>query len=358
MQLRNGYTTGTCAQGAAKASTLMLLTRKLLDWVEVETSSGVKLHLPLIDPEVGEDYAKCGVIKDSGDDPDITHGAKIYAVVRFCSRPGVTIKGGEGVGIVTKPGLAVPVGDYAINPTPREMILKEVSQFLPPDIGLEVIISVPQGEELAKRTSNPRLGILGGISILGTTGIVEPKSTEAYKTSLSLQLDVLKATGYRKVTLVLGYVGERFCKKVLGLPGDSIIKIGDHVGFMLDQCARKKIEEVLLVGHIGKLVKVANGQFNTHSRSGDRRIDTIAQYATRLGADRGTIEAISKETTAEATVEILREKGFMEIFDHIAQRVVFKANEFTSEKLKVSCIILSLGGEVLGSHPRGKGRRE
>jgi cobalt-precorrin-5B (C1)-methyltransferase len=266
----------------------------------------------------------------------------------------VTIRGGEGVGIVTKPGLAVPVGDYAINPAPREMIRKEVSRYLPPDMGLEVIISVPRGEELAKRTFNPRLGILGGISILGTTGIVAPKSLEAYKTSLSLQLDVLKATGYRKATLVLGYIGERFCKNVLGLSDDSIIKIGDHVGFMLKQCVRKAIEEVLLIGHIGKLVKVANGQFNTHSRSGDRRIDTIAQYATRLGADNATIEAILKETAAEATVEILREKGLMELFDRIAQQVVFKANELTSGKLKLTCIILSLGGEVLGSHPRAK----
>jgi cobalt-precorrin-5B (C1)-methyltransferase len=279
-------------------------------------------------------------------------------MVRFCSKLGVTIRGGEGVGVVTKPGLAVPVGEYAINPTPREMIRKEVSQFLPRDIGLEVIISLPQGEELAKQTFNPRLGIRGGISILGTTGIVEPKSMEAYKTSLSLQLDVLKATGYGKATLVLGYVGERFCKTVLGLPDDSIIKIGDHVGFMLEQCARKKIEEVVLIGHIGKLVKVANGQFNTHSQSGDRRIDTIAHFATRGGADRGTIEAILQETTAEATVEILRGKGLMNIFDHIAQQVVSQANEFASEKLKLSCIILSLGGEVLGSHPRAKDGHE
>jgi len=358
MPLRNGYTTGTCAQGAAKASAMMLVTKKLLDWVEVETPSGVKLRLPLIGPEVGDHYAKCGVIKDSGDDPDTTHGAKIYAMVRFCSKLGVTIQGGEGVGVVTKPGLAVPVGEYAINPTPREMILKEVSQFLRRDRGLEVIISVPQGEELAKQTFNPRLGILGGISILGTTGIVEPKSMEAYKTSLSLQLDVLKATGHRKATLVLGYVGERFCKNVLRLPDDSVIKIGDHVGFMLEECARKRIEEVLLIGHIGKLVKVANGQLNTHSRLGDGRIDAIAHYATRLGADRGMINAIFQETTAEATVKIFRERGLMEIFDHIAQQVVSKTNEFVGDELKLSCIILSLGGEVLGSHPRGKDRRE
>jgi cobalt-precorrin-5B (C1)-methyltransferase len=352
--LRSGFTTGTCAQAAAKASAMMLVTRKFLEWVEVETPSRVKLQLPLIDPEIGDDYAKCGVVKDAGDDPDITHGAKIYVEVRFSEKQGVTIKGGEGVGIVTKPGLAIPVGGYAINPTPREMILREVSQLLPEDQGLEVTIWVPNGKELAKRTFNPKLGILGGISIIGTTGIVEPKSIDAYKTSLSLQLDVLRATGYRKATLVLGYVGERYCKSVLGLPDDSIIKIGDYVGFMLEQCVKKGMEEVLLIGHIGKLVKVANSQFNTHNRYGDHRIDTIAHYAMLWGAKRESIKEILKETTAEATIKILKENGLMGIFNQIAQEVVSRANEFLKEKLKMRCIILSLAGETLGSHPKGK----
>jgi len=350
MNLRKGYTTGSCAQGAAKASAMMLVTGKPIDGVEVETPSGVKLRLPIIDPEIGDHYAKCGVIKDSGDDPDITHGAKIYAMVRFSSRPGVTIKGGEGVGIATRPGLAVPVGEYAINPIPREMILREISRLLPDDQGLEVIITVPNGEALAESTFNPRLGIRGGISIIGTTGIVEPRSVDAYKTSLSLQLDVLKAGGYEKATFVLGYVGERFCKKVLGLPDDSIIKIGDHVGFMLEQCVEKGIEEVLLIGHIGKLVKVASGQFNTHCRFGDRRIETIAYHALRCGAGREMIEAILRESTAEATISILRGNGFMKVFDDIAQEVVLKTRNLVGAKLRIRCILLSLEGEVLGSH--------
>jgi cobalt-precorrin-5B (C1)-methyltransferase len=350
MNLRKGYTTGSCAQGAAKASTLMLLTGKPLDWVEVETPSRMKLHLPVIDPEIGDRYASCGVVKDSGDDPDITHGAKIYATVRISDRRGVTIRGGKGVGIVTKPGLAVPVGEYAINPIPREMILREVFRLLPEDQGLEVIISVPDGEALAERTFNPRLGIIGGISILGTTGIVVPRSFDAYKTSLSLQLDVLKATGYSKVTLVLGYVGERFCKKSLRLPDDSIIKIGDHVGFMLEQCEKKGIKEVLLIGHIGKLVKVASGQFNTHYRFGDRRIETIAHHALRCGASQEITEEILQKTTAEATISILKENGLMRVFDDIAREVVLRAKNLVGGKLKIHCILLSLEGEVLGSH--------
>ena len=350
MTLRKGYTTGTCAQGAAKASAMMLITGKPIEGVEVETPSGVSLFLPIIDPEIGNDYAKCGVIKDSGDDPDITQGIKIYATVRFSTSLGVTIRGGEGVGIVTKPGLAVPVGEYAINPTPREMILREVSCLLPDDQGLEVIITVPNGEALAERTFNPRLGIIGGISILGTTGIVEPRSIEAYKTSLSLQLDVLKAEGRGKATFVLGYVGERFSKKVLGLADDSIVKIGDHVGFMLEQCVEKGIEEVLLIGHIGKLVKVANGQFNTHNRFGDRRIETIAHHALRCGAGREIIEAILRETTAEATIPILRENGLMKVFDDILREVVLRARNLVGGKLRIHCFLLSLEGEVLGCH--------
>jgi cobalt-precorrin-5B (C1)-methyltransferase len=350
MKLRKGYTTGTCAQGAAKAAALMLLTGRLQDRVEVETPSGVRLHLPVVDPEIGDGYSLCGVVKDSGDDPDSTHGAKICATVKFSPDPGVTIRGGKGVGVVTRPGLAIPVGEPAINPTPREMIRKEVARLLPEDRGAEVIITVQNGEILAEKTFNPRLGIVGGISILGTTGIVEPKSIDAYKASLSLELDMMTATCGRRVTLVLGYVGERFCKKVLDLSEDAFMKIGDHVGFMLDQCVKKGIEEALLIGHIGKLVKVARGQFNTHFRFGDRRIEVIAEHAKRCGASAEALEAILREKTAEAAVKILKEKGLTKVFDEITREVVSKMRTRVKKQLRIRVILLSLEGEVLGSH--------
>ena len=350
MNLRKGYTTGSCAQGAAKAATLMLLGRRRVDEVELETPSGTKLLLPVVDAELGDQYARCGVVKDSGDDPDVTHGARIYATVRFSDTPGVALRGGKGVGIVTKPGLAVPVGEHAINPTPREMILRDVSSLLPDGQGAEVTITVPEGEVLAEKTYNPRLGIKGGISIIGTTGIVEPKSINAYRTSLSLQLDVLRAQGTEKVTLVLGYVGERFCRNVLHLPEDSVIKIGDHVGYMLDQCREKGFKEVLLVGHVGKLVKVAGGQFNTHFRFGDRRIKTIVDHARRCGADQQIIEAILRETAAEATIDLLRKHGMMNVFNDIAGEVALRVKHRVGQKFKIRCILLSLKGEVLGKH--------
>jgi cobalt-precorrin-5B (C1)-methyltransferase len=321
-----------------------------VDEVELETPLGTKLLLPVIDTELGDQYARCGVVKDSGDDLDVTDGARIYATVRLSDTPGVTVRGGKGVGIVTKPGLAVPVGEHAINPTPREMILRDVSSLLPKGQGAEVTITVPEGEALAQKTYNPRLGIKGGISIIGTTGIVEPKSINAYRASLSLQLDVLRAQGMDNVTLVLGYVGEQFCKKVLHLREDSIVKIGDHVGYMLDQCGEKGFKDVLLIGHIGKLVKVAGGQFNTHFRFGDRRIEIIADHARRCGVDQKIIEAILRNETAEATIDLLREHGMMKVFQAIAEEVASKVKHRAGQKFKIRCILLSLKGEVLGSY--------
>ena len=363
--MKNGFTTGTCSQAAAKGACLMLATRRIVDEVEIITPSGVKLNLGLVGQKLGKRFAKCGVIKDSGDDPDVTDRAKICAEVKISDKQGVTIKGGQGIGKITKPGLALGVGEWAINPVPRKMILREAHRFLPrPSLlrsgtskqegrglpknkGFEITISVPGGEELAKRTFNPKLGIVGGISIIGTTGIVEPKSLKAYKASLALELDVLKAEGYNKAVLVLGYVGDRFCKEKLGLKDDSIIKIGDHVGFMLRQCAKKKIKEVLLAGHIGKLIKVANGQFNTHYSFGDNRISSIARYAKLCGAGKKTIEDISNQATAEATIEILHKAGLAKVFEKIARDVSTKAEKFVNNKVKIDCIILSLDGKAL-----------
>lgn len=345
--MKKGYTTGSCAQAAAKGAAIMLITNKLLNIVKVQTPSGDNLKLELIEQKIKNDSAFCGVIKDSGDDPDITDGMKIYAEVKFSASKGVTIKGGKGIGRVTKPGLAVGVGEYAINPVPRKMIEKDVGGFLPKDGGLEVIISAPEGEELAMNTFNPRLGIVGGISIIGTSGIVLPKSLDAYRASLSLQLDVLKAEGYKKAILVLGYVGERFAREELKADEDSIIKIGDHVGFMLKDCLKKEIKEILLIGHIGKLVKIAKGQFNTHSKFGDNRIDTIADCAKAYGAKREIVEELLSQSTAEATIEILRKNKLMGVFREVGKKIIISINELLAGSVDIKCILLSLKGEIL-----------
>lgn len=347
--MKNGFTTGTCGQAATKGACIMLTTKRIADEVMIETPSGVKLTLGLVGQQIGRNFAKCAVIKDSGDDPDVTNGARICAEVRIRGKKGVTLKGGKGVGKITKPGLALGVGEWAINPAPRKMILREASEFLPKDKGLEVTISVPDGEKLAKRTYNPRLGIVGGISIIGTTGIVEPRSLSAYRASLALELDVLKAQGYNKAVFILGYVGEKFCKEILKLKDDSIIKIGDHVGFMLQQCAKKKIKEVLLIGHIGKLIKVTSGQFNTHYSFGDNRVSSIARYAKLCGADKNTIKDILNEETAEATIEILNKAGLAKVFEKIARDISAKARKLVNNKIRIKCVLLSLEGKILGN---------
>lgn len=362
-KLKAGFTTGTCAQAAAKAAAIMLINKKVINSVDVETPNGIRLNLNIIGQKIGRNFAKCAVVKDAGDDPDATNGARICAKVKYSDKKGIFVTGQDGVGIVTKPGLAVAVGKYAINPVPRQMIIKEIAAYLSKDSsphqnswcggkGLEVVISVPDGGKIAMRTFNPRLGIVGGISIIGTTGIVEPKSTDAYKKSLSLQIDVLKAAGFKNITLVLGYVGENFCKKQKWLKSESIIKIGDHVGFILSECAKKNIKKVLLIGHIGKLVKVANGQLDTNIRCGDNRIKTIARYAKLCGAKKEIIEAISDQGTAEATIDILKKHNLTQVFDIIAKKTVDALNEFVKNQLSVSCILLSLRGEELSAYPK------
>lgn len=348
--LRKGFTTGTCAQAATKGALLMLTQRKNVNSVEVVTPSGIKLCIGLTEQKIGDNFAGCAVIKDSGDDPDITNGARISAEVKFSQKKGITIKGGEGVGKATKPGLAISVGEHAINPTPRRMIIEEAEKFLSEErTGLDITISVKDGEELAKKTYNPKLGIIGGISIIGTTGIVEPKSLDAYKASLALQLDLLKAQSIKEAVLVLGYVGEKFCREKLKLNEDSVIKIGDHIGFMLQECAKRKIKNVLLIGHIGKMIKITNGQFNTHYSFGDKRLESIAGYAESFAADKAVIEKILGQETAEAAIPILKEAGLTAAFEKIAKDVSKKSEELVNNMLKVNCIILSLNAELLAA---------
>ena len=353
---RKGFTTGTCAQAAAKAAALMLTTQKIVDKIDIETPNKTKLNIGIIDQQKSDRFARATVIKDSGDDPDITDKAKICAEVRLTDKKGIVIKGGRGVGKATLPGLAIPVGDWAINPTPRKMIFNEVSKFVPKNKGLEVTISVPEGRELAKKTFNPQLGIIGGISIIGTTGIVEPKSESAYKTSLSLQLDVLKAQKYDRLVLILGYVGEKYyqdCFVAIAPRNDTVppaIKIGDHVGFMLKECAKRKIREILLIGHIGKLVKIAAGQFNTNYKFGDNRVSTIFKYAKICGANNKIVGDILKQKTAEATIDILRKNRLEKIFPKIASDVSKRGENFVKNEIKLKCIILSLNGEVLSEN--------
>ena len=274
-RLRYGYTTGTCAAAAARAAVEKLFSGRDLRTVTVRTPKGWDVELEVHGIGMHDGSAVCHVIKDAGDDPDCTDRIRIFA--RAARAPeGITVTGGEGIGVVRKKGLQVRPGCHAINPVPMEMIRSQAKMGLPEGAGVHVEISAPEGVEIAKRTFNPRLGIEGGISILGTTGIVEPMSTEAMKDSLELKLPIIRATGSDSAVLVPGNYGRKFARESLGIGEEYIAETGNFVGFMLERALHHGMKEVLLVGHMGKLVKVAGGIFDTHSRVADARLEILA----------------------------------------------------------------------------------
>ncbi|MBS4024913.1 MAG: cobalamin biosynthesis protein CbiD [Clostridia bacterium] len=345
--LRRGYTTGSCAAAAAKGALIMLIEQKHIWETEIITPVGVVLKLKLEDCRYNPDDASCCVIKDGGDDPDITHGAKIYARVKLRAG-GVKIVGGLGVGKVTKPGLAISVGEPAINPVPRNMIMAAVKDVLPPDQGAEIVIEVPEGMSLTKKTLNPDLGIVGGISILGTTGIVEPMSEEAFKTSLAQCLKVAQAEKKKIIAFTPGKIGQNFAIEKYGVEQSNIIQTSNFIGFMLEEAVNHGIEEVLLIGHIGKLVKIAAGNFNTHNRFTDARRETLAAHAALQGATLSVIEGIMEAITAEAAVQIIKDNQLEETFNRVANRASQRAVSYSRYQLKVGTVLLDLKGELLG----------
>ena len=343
---RTGYTTGSCAAAAAKAASLALITGKVVSEVSISLPSGGQLNLDIAWVEKGEDCCRAAVVKDAGDDPDVTQGLTIVAEVSL-QAGSVTITGGQGVGTVTKPGLAVPVGEAAINPVPRQMIEREVKEILGQERGARVAISAPGGEAVADRTMNPRLGILGGISILGTGGIVRPMSEEAYRRSLVPQIDQALALGYRSLVLTPGRLGVNKARQ-LGLPQEAIIETSNFIGSLLEECAKRPVESVLLLGHLGKLVKVAAGIFHTLGKLADGRRETIAAYAALAGAPRQVIEQLMNMNTAEESVEILKGTGYTQVFQHLAAAASRRAAAYSGEKFTVGTLMYALNGDVVG----------
>lgn len=352
--LRRGYTTGTCAAAAAKAAATMLLSGKKIREVDVTLPTGKKIVLKITDAEINENHAQCCVVKDAGDDPDVTNGAKICAMVRKI-KCGVAIRGGEGVGVVTKRGLQIPVGEAAINHVPRKMILQAVSEAASKDRGIEITIFVPNGKELAKRTLNEKLGIVGGISIIGTTGIVEPRSEEAFRASLVPQIDVALANGYDEIVLTPGRIGERNAL-ARGIPEDAVVQMGNFAGFMLEECAKRSVKKVLLFGHVSKVAKIAAGFFNTHSKFGDAKSE-IAACVSLFCTDEKIAKTLLEANTTEEAIEILREKNLTHVFDLIAQKASERAAEHVNGKMRIGVILASLKGEVIGKDKNARTSR-
>ena len=308
--LRSGFTTGSCAAAAAKAAAFMLLSGGLKETITIITPKGSSFDAEILDVRRGNGSVSCAVRKDGGDDPDITTGALIYAEVCLADEPGISIEGGEGVGRVTRPGLDQPVGEAAINSVPRAMIKKEVTDAAEAcgyDGGLNVVISVPGGEELAARTFNPRLGIEGGISIIGTSGVVEPMSEKAILDTIRVELSQKKAEGNNVAFVSPGNYGLDFMKETYGMDLDRSVKCSNFIGLTTDMIKDLGFEGMLLTGHAGKLVKVAGGIMNTHSREADGRMEIISAAAAREGAGMDTVLSVLDSLTTEEAFKRLRE---------------------------------------------------
>jgi len=345
--LRSGITTGSCAAAAAKAAVLAWLGTPSTT-VEVTTPQGQSICIPVASSMANAHGGMASIVKDAGDDPDITNGVTITAVVTIGDVPGIIINAGAGVGRVTKPGLTIPVGEPAINPGPRRMIILAMEEVLPPGKGVAVTISIPEGDKLAEHTLNPVLGIIGGLSILGTTGIVEPMSEEAYKSSLVPQISVVQALGFDKIVFVPGKIGQNIAVNRFGLPAELTVQTSNFVGYMLENAVRCGIREVLLFGHIGKIVKVAAGIFHTHNRVADARMETLAAYAAAHGAQPQTVRDILACVTTEAAMPIVEENGLMEIYQALAGRASERAKRYVFGELSIGTAIVTMDGKLLG----------
>lgn len=341
--MKYGFTTGSCAAAASGAAAYMLLTGKTKTDITVETPSGRIFKAAILDIKRSENSVSCAVRKTAGDDPDITDGALIYSEVSI-RESGFSIDGGKGVGRVTRPGLDQPVGAAAINRVPREMIekkVREVCSFTGYSGGLKIIISVPEGERLAEKTFNPKLGIAGGISILGTSGIVEPMSERAFIETIRLELRQKRAEGERRAVISPGNYGREFMKKSYGFDLDRSVKCGNFIGLTVDMAKEEGFAELLLVGHIGKLIKVAGGIMNTHSREADCRMEILASLALLCGADGGTARSILRCALTDEAVEILEEAGIKQAVMDMAVERICGNLERRTEKMKIECMMFS-----------------
>ena len=344
-KLRLGYTTGSCAAAAAKAAAYMLLTGRRMERVTLATPKGIRLELEVKEISIGTDAVSCAIEKDSGDDPDVTRGTLVFAEVSRHEAPGVAIDGGVGVGRVTKPGLDQPVGAAAINSVPRRMIseaVEEVRVLADSREGLKVVISVPEGEALAKKTFNPRLGIEGGISILGTTGIVEPMSEQALVDTIRVELRQRRESGAEYVLLTPGNYGSDFIRDGLGIDPALPVQISNFIGDALDICRELGFRGALLVGHIGKLVKLAGGMFNTHSQYGDCRMEIIAAHAAAAGLRTERVKEILQCVACDDALRILREEGLCEAaLARLTERIGSHLRVRAGESMETEAVLFS-----------------
>lgn len=352
-KLRYGYTTGSCAAAAAKAAAFMLLSGKTAESVDLMTPKQIPLHLDVLNACRGQNSVKCAVRKDGGDDPDVTNGILIYAGVSYSVEEGIHIDGGRGVGRVTKPGLEQPVGAAAINRIPRKMIREnvlEVCERFGYTGGLNVQIFVPEGEALAERTFNPRLGIVGGISILGTSGIVEPMSEQALIDTIRVEIRQKLANGMEYLLVVPGNYGLDFLEEYgHGLCLEDAVKCSNFVGEALDAAVEFGAKGVLLVGHIGKFVKLAGGIMNTHSHNADARLELLTVHAALLGAPVLLLSQMMESVTTDDALNCLQKAGLIKpVMERLMERMEFYVDQRVQNRLELGIVTFSKVYGILG----------
>ena len=373
--MRYGFTTGSCAAAAAKAAAYMLFSGKIKEEITIQTPKGIPFHAQIVDIQRSESCVSCGVVKDGGDDPDITTGTIIYASVSVESGeeaasvdlsqqqkkdglPIIYVDGGLGVGRVTKPGLDQPVGNAAINHVPREMIEREVRQvcgLLDYQDKLWIEISAPAGVELAEKTFNPRLGIVGGISILGTSGIVEPMSSQALLDTIYVELRQKYAMGKDIVAVSPGNYGLDYMKRAYDFDLDTSVKCSNYIGQTIDMACDIGFHKMLLTGHIGKLVKVAGGIMNTHSKEGDCRMEILVAAAVRQHVPVEYLEAILGCMTTEEVVRILDTCGKKDaVMTDLVEKIMFYLNKRGAGKIQIEVILYSNEFGELGKSTHAK----
>lgn len=379
---RRGYTTGSCATAVSKAAVYMLLTNEKIDTVNIDTPKGIYLSIPVVSSEIkknedtGEIYSICSVEKDGGDDIDATNGIEIFAKATWVYEDeidkseknfsfegdGFCVFSGDGVGIITKKGLSIEPGRPAINPVPQKMIAKEVESVLKASGEnvlndknsldnrkkvIKITIFIPKGEEVANKTFNPRLGIVGGISIIGTSGIVEPMSDDGWKKSLSIELNMKKELGMDKIILVPGNHGESFISDRIG-ENSSVVRTSNFLGYMLMEAKRMGFKKILLAGHIGKFIKLSAGIFNTHSKVADARNEILIANLALIGASTELVRKIDSCLTTEEATDIVYENGFGEVFDIICEKCKKRAEMHVDNEIEIEVFIFKMDKTVLG----------
>ena len=349
-RLRCGYTTGSCAAGAAKAAAQMLMTGEQITQISLMTPAGISLTLDVLDILMQSSTVSCAIRKDSGDDPDITNGILIFAEVSKRDG-GITIIGGEGIGTVTKPGLDQPVGAAAINSTPRRMIteaLTDIAKKYDYHGGFQVAISVPDGAEIAKKTFNPRMGIIGGISIIGTTGIVEPMSNAALIETIRTEANMRRAAGHKNLLLTVGNYSDTFLQTFRPEFAERAVMCSNFIGDALDIGVILEFQRILLIGHIGKLVKLGSGIMNTHSAYADGRMETLIACGALAGIPREILIQITNCVTTDAALDILyQHSNVQQMLNILTDRIAYYLDVRVKGQVQTGAVIFSNQHDLL-----------